>query len=73
MPHIQTQIAECRHGKNRHTRRSRCRVRRGRETPARPPTPSLRHPLQHKPIEAGGEGRGVLRQFAVEDLSLLQQ
>src|ERR1700744_4292440 len=31
---------------------------------------SLRHPAQHQPVEPGGKSRGILRQFAVEDLRL---
>src|ERR1700682_1176780 len=42
-------------------------------TRGRPPIRSLRHALQDQAIEAGGECRGVVGQFAVEDLSLLQQ
>ena len=30
-------------------------------------------PLQHHAVEPAGERRGILRQFAVEDLRLLQQ
>jgi hypothetical protein len=33
----------------------------------------LSHSLQDEAIEAGGEGRGVLRQFAVKNLRLFQQ
>ena len=35
--------------------------------------PALRHPLQHQPVEAAGESRRILRQFAVEDLRLLEE
>ena len=34
---------------------------------------SSAHPLQHQRLQPRGEGGGILRQFAVEDLRLLQQ